>query len=297
MKSGTLLFSFKLSIGKMAFAGCRMHHNEAIAALPIRDTSVLDRKFLYYSLQSTVHDLDANRAVFGKVLNKSKVEAIEISVPPLSKQTRIAKIIGDWDKAIWNLASVRKAKQRRNVGIRRLLFDATRTRDWKKVPLASLATISKGVQLNRTDMKGGPYPVWNGGVVPSGYTDTWTTEANTITISEGGSCGFVNLCRQRFWAGGHCYVLQDPSVTVDLEFLYHFLKCMESEIARRRVGTALPNIRIGEISRLALRLPDLLSQRRIGSFLSLAWSETDSLVKLIGEARRQKRGLVQKLLN
>ena len=93
VKPGTLLFSFKLSIGKMAFAGREMHHNEAIAALPVRDPRVLDREFLFHALQSSTHDGAASHAVLGKVLNKRKVEQIEIPVPPLDEQRRIVAIL------------------------------------------------------------------------------------------------------------------------------------------------------------------------------------------------------------
>ncbi len=89
----TLLFSFKLSIGKMAFAGQSMHHNEAIAALPIRDTGILDRKFLFYALKARTHDDAASHAVLGKVLNKRKVQEIKIPLPPLVEQQRIVAIL------------------------------------------------------------------------------------------------------------------------------------------------------------------------------------------------------------
>jgi len=69
VERNTLLFSFKLSIGKMAFAGQKMHHNEAIAALPIRNSEILDNMFLFYALRSHTHDNSANHAVLGKILN------------------------------------------------------------------------------------------------------------------------------------------------------------------------------------------------------------------------------------
>jgi type I restriction enzyme S subunit len=93
--AGTLLFSFKLSIGKMAVAGVPLYTNEAIAALTIQDPENLDRDFLYYSLlhQSQGHTDAANHAVLGKVLNKSKVEGIQIPIPPISEQRRIVDIL------------------------------------------------------------------------------------------------------------------------------------------------------------------------------------------------------------
>ena len=93
VEPGTLLFSFKLSIGKVALAGRKLHHNEAIAALPIRDPTVLDRDFLFHVLQIKTHDSNANHAVLGKVLNKRKIEEIEIPLPSLDEQRRIASIL------------------------------------------------------------------------------------------------------------------------------------------------------------------------------------------------------------
>lgn len=93
VEPNTLLFSFKLSIGKMAFAGKPMHHNEAIAALPIRNPDVLDSEFLFYALKARTHDETSNHAVLGKVLNKRKVEEIEILLPPLDEQRRIVGIL------------------------------------------------------------------------------------------------------------------------------------------------------------------------------------------------------------
>ena len=93
VEPNTLLFSFKLSIGKMAIAGRSMHHNEAIAALPIRNPNVLDREFLFHALKAKAHDVGANHAVLGKVLNKRKVQEIKIPLPTLEEQRRIVGIL------------------------------------------------------------------------------------------------------------------------------------------------------------------------------------------------------------
>ena len=76
----------------------------------------------------------------------------------------------------------------------------------KKIKLVDICEISKGSQLNRTDMvDDGKYYVQNGGIDISGYTNEYNTEENTISISEGGnSCGYVNYNKEKFWAGGHC---------------------------------------------------------------------------------------------
>ena len=48
---GTLLVSFKLTLGRMAFAGRDLYTNEAIAALTLFDERELSKEFLFWFLQ------------------------------------------------------------------------------------------------------------------------------------------------------------------------------------------------------------------------------------------------------
>jgi type I restriction enzyme M protein len=70
----TLLFSFKLSIGKVAIAKTPLYTNEAIAGLIIEDPVI--RKYLYYILPTL--DYETNRATKGETLNTNSVGNIEI---------------------------------------------------------------------------------------------------------------------------------------------------------------------------------------------------------------------------
>jgi type I restriction enzyme M protein len=70
----TLLFSFKLSIGKTAIAKVPLYTNEAIAGLIVEDPII--RKYLYYILPTL--DFETNRATKGETLNKDSVGNLEI---------------------------------------------------------------------------------------------------------------------------------------------------------------------------------------------------------------------------
>ena len=90
---GTLLLSFKLSLGKRTIAGRDLFTNEAIAALRILDHHAADRDYLYWALGSIDYDRLVDRAAKGKTLNKAKLKLLRIPLPPLIKQKRIARIL------------------------------------------------------------------------------------------------------------------------------------------------------------------------------------------------------------
>ena len=90
---GTLLLSFKLSLGKRTFSGCDLFTNEAIAALQVLDRDVADRDYLYWALGSIDYDRLVDRAAKGKTLNKAKLKILQIPLPPLAEQKRIAGIL------------------------------------------------------------------------------------------------------------------------------------------------------------------------------------------------------------
>ena len=84
--TGTVLLSFKLSIGKVGIAATPLFTNEAIAALPIKDPTKLIPEFLFWALQSIDLTAGQDRAAMGLTLNKAKLLTLQIPLPPLKEQ-------------------------------------------------------------------------------------------------------------------------------------------------------------------------------------------------------------------
>lgn len=90
---GSLLFSFKLSIGKTAFAGKNLYTNEAIVTLPPRKSIELD--YFYYLIPKVCMD-NATENIYGaKMLNQKIIANMLFVVPSLSEQKSIAKYLDD----------------------------------------------------------------------------------------------------------------------------------------------------------------------------------------------------------
>ena len=95
--SETLLLSFKLSIGKVGITRMPIYTNEAIAALYIRNPTMVYQDYLYWALQNVDYDLYVDKAAKGKTLNKKKLNIVKIPLPPLDEQYRIADILDQAD--------------------------------------------------------------------------------------------------------------------------------------------------------------------------------------------------------
>jgi len=90
LQKGTLLFSFKLSVGKVAIANKDLYTNEAIAGIIPKDKRVLT-KYLYYLLPRLDYSYYTQRATKGKTLNSQIMKIIEIPLPTLDVQKKIIK--------------------------------------------------------------------------------------------------------------------------------------------------------------------------------------------------------------
>ncbi|EAK3375306.1 restriction endonuclease subunit S [Campylobacter coli] len=92
---GTLLMSFKLTLGKTAFAECDLYTNEAIAAIFIKNKNI-NKYFLDYVLKFTDLEKYVDNAVKGKTLNKQKLKQIEMLLPKnIKEQERIVGILDE----------------------------------------------------------------------------------------------------------------------------------------------------------------------------------------------------------
>lgn len=121
---GTLVMSFKLTIGKLAFAGRNMYSNEAICGL---NDLKANAEFLYYILGTTDFSLYGKQAVKGYTLNTESLNAVEIPYPSLEEQTAIAAVLSDMDAEIEALEARREKTRRIKQGMmQELLTGRTR---------------------------------------------------------------------------------------------------------------------------------------------------------------------------
>jgi type I restriction enzyme, S subunit len=90
---GTLLMSFKLSIGKVAFAGKDLFTNEAICGIILKDKSKVVSEYLYYALKNTKL-VGSNVAVKGATLNTASLNALQIPfIEGIENQLHIANLL------------------------------------------------------------------------------------------------------------------------------------------------------------------------------------------------------------
>ena len=158
--------------------------------------------------------------------------------------------------------------------------------EWKK--LGEVCKVHTGSQLNKADMlENGPYPVVNGGKEYSGYTDKYNENAYTITISQGGeSAGYVNWLEVCFWAGAHCYVVENPE-GYNTRYLYHTLKNKEREIQLSKQGAGIPGLNRDTLYKQVIPIPSLEEQTRIVGILDTFTSAIDNLKEQIAQRRKQ----------
>ena len=93
-KKGTLLLSFKLTIGKVAFLGFDGFHNEGIASvLPLlhAENDQIFKEFLFHFLPPLTQLCESTGAIKGETLNKQKLNNLLIPLPPLCEQQEIVK--------------------------------------------------------------------------------------------------------------------------------------------------------------------------------------------------------------
>ena len=97
---GTVIMSFKLSIGKTAITTEDMYTNEAIVAFIDKKKIPIDIDYLYYLCSGSNWMQGVNKAVMGLTLNKATLSEKEINIPNIEIQKKCACNLDKIDRII-----------------------------------------------------------------------------------------------------------------------------------------------------------------------------------------------------
>ena len=91
---GTLIMSFKLTIGKVSILGINAVHNEAIISIfPFINEDNITRDYLYNFLSIITGYTASTDAIKGATLNSKKISEMLVPLPPLQEQKRIVEAL------------------------------------------------------------------------------------------------------------------------------------------------------------------------------------------------------------
>lgn len=100
---GTIIMSFKLSIGRTAITSEDLYTNEAIMAFAGFDEKKFNIDFLHFLIANKNWLLGAKQAVKGQTLNKESIGNAKIIIPPIEAQEEFASIYNQADKSEFEL--------------------------------------------------------------------------------------------------------------------------------------------------------------------------------------------------
>lgn len=292
---GTLLLSFKLTIGKVGILSGPAVHNEAIASLDLSDRAV-DRDFLFYELQSFDYSRYVDTYVKGKTLNKDKLTKLPLPLPPLHEQSSIARALRQIDRSVTAVGEVVSGARKLKIALRRKLFADLRADgavEWRPLsellrePLRNGHSAPPAVDgsvrtLTLTAVTLDDFSDANTKMTaadPARVADLWL-QPDDILIERANTKEMVGLAAMFGGESGFA-IYPDLMIRVRVDkaraiskFVAEFLLTDEARdyFRRNASGAAgnMPKISQGTIERLQIPLPGLEAQRRIAISLSSA---------------------------
>lgn len=242
IKVGTLILSFKLTVGRLGFVTEDMYSNEAIAQLPIINSNQVDKNWLYYYLKNFDFNSLSSTSSIATAVNSQSIKKIPVNIPSIDEQKKIADILGAIDEKIeLNRKMNETLEQMGQALFRHYFIDNPEAEKWGRTTLGQKIHPRRGRSLVSTKMRSGTIPVVSGGLQPAGLHDESNTKAPVITISaSGANAGFVALWGENVWSADSSFI--DKTITGEVYFYYIFLKMNQDKIYGMQTGAAQPHI-------------------------------------------------------
>ena len=262
---GTVIMSFKLSIGKCAIAAKDLYTNEAIMAFNIKDGHDIDSSFLYYYLQGYKW-ANANKAVMGITLNKAIISEHIIGIPP--KPTQLA-IVAELDK-INELIQLKKQQLKDYDQLAQSIFyemfgdPVENEKGWEVKKLGEVCDLKAGKAIKANELSNdNPYPCYGGNGI-RGYINRCShVESSPIIGRQGAYCGTVNFAEAPFYATEHAVVVRGKQ-DMQIKWLYYTL--VNLKLTRYAKGQAQPGIAVSSLNELVIiPLPPLPLQQQFAA--------------------------------
>ena len=304
---GSLMYSFKLSVGIVSFCGDDMYTNEAIATF-LEGHGYLP--YLYYMAPiAIIHN--ANFNIYGApILNQELIRGAKVIVPPLSEQKRIASYLGTKCAEIDSLVELQEQMIAQLTDYKQSVITEAVTKglnpeaelvssgiDWigdypKHWEIIKIGFIFDNLDYLREPIsaelreRNNPQYDYYGASGVIDKIDHYNVDDKVLLIGEDGAnlvmrnLPLIYKAEGKFWVNNHAHILKPKKD--DYDYLAHALEA--ANYRNYITGSAQPKLSQENLQAVKLPIPPLAEQQAIASYLDTKCREIDTLISI----KRQK---------
>ncbi len=320
---GSMLWN-KIPVG---ITTCRVAFNQDVKCIS-PEQKKLDITFLLYwflSKENFLLGMVTGTGIGAGKLDTNDLQNLDIFLPPLPQQRKIAKILGTWDKAISTTEClIDNSKQQKKALMQQLLTGKKRLLDdsgkpfegeLQRLSMSELATIDKESLRKKTpdsfeftyislsDVETGRISrklekhVFNSSpsrarrIVRNGDILLATVRPNLKGFAKAEELHDGMIASTGF-------SVLSPKKNVSGSYLYHYLfSChLTGQINALVVGSNYPAINSSDVGGLKIYCPSYSEQQKIASVLNNADGSIKTLEQQLADLKQEKKALMQQLL-
>ena len=256
-----------------------------------------------------------------KTLGQNEFAKLDMTLPPLPEQQKIAAFISIVDEKLEVLRRKHKLLQSNKRGLMQKIFsqeirfrreDGSKFPVWKEKCLGEVASRINSGGTPSSDISrywGGNCP-WISGAdfdnnnikdIRRTVTDEGIKESSTFVASKGDllfvtRTGVGKIAIAQF----DMAVSQDITVInfragIDGRFLYFYFQSFKNNLLKSNQGTSINGIVRKDLVKIAIFVPDLEEQQKIADFISAVDAKINAVAGQIEKMKQFKKGLLQQM--
>ena len=317
--AGTVLLSSRAPIGKVAIAGVEMYCNQGFKNLICSD--VIYNRYLYHFLKGKTDYLNSlGRGATFKEISKSIVEGIEIPLPALDEQRKIAAVL---DKVSDLIVKRRQQLDKLDEVAKARFVDMfgdpeTNTKNWRVLPMSKICSVGSSKRIYQSEQSSSGVPFWRisdltnlittGTVNPALYipeerykelkTQGQVPAPGDILITSRGTLGQCYIVKEEdkfyfqdgmiSWLSGY----MDGVTSLYISYLFA-MSGFRKQIDAMQAGSTVAYLSIAMIKKLKVMLPDLESQQQFAFAVEQIEKTKTTISRSLGKLETLKKALMQ----
>lgn len=194
-----------------------------------------------------------------KNLNTDLVKSVEVPLPPLEEQRRIAEILDKADSLIQKRkASIAKLDELLQATFIDMFGDpVTNPKGWDLEVWQNILEIKNGRSQKNVINPQGKYPICGSGGI-MGYADDWITPSGSVIIGRKGNINKPILMHENFWNVDTAFGLVPNSKFLVKDYLYWFCEFYDFEKHNKTV--TIPSLTKSDLLQIKIPLPPIDQQ-------------------------------------